>query len=109
MRKMDSNPLLYDCKPKPSEICWLLTGFRAAKSSSFSDKINSIWQGDDIIAFGIPEQIKNKPSRFHRPTSLSIRMSVLCLCSSPHTSTETGEGNGLLVDQNIFQIPFSLV
>lgn len=35
-------------------------------------------------------------------------MAILSLSSSPYSTTKATEWNGLLVDQNILQIPFSL-
>jgi len=60
------------------------------------------------IALSILEQIQNELSRFHRPASLSIGLPVLGLSSTPYTTTETSEGNGLLVNQNILQISLCL-
>ena len=47
-------------------------------------------------------------SRFDRLASLPIWMHVLGLSSLSNTFTEVGEMYGLLVDQNIIQIPFGL-
>nr|GMD24581.1 hypothetical protein Iba_chr08cCG1960 [Ipomoea batatas] len=81
------------CKLHKNKNWYFSILYREVKDSE-SEQVN--------IAFGVLEQIKNELCRFHRPPSLSIRMSVLSLSSSSNATAEAGEGNGLLVGQNIF-------
>ena len=60
------------------------------------------------ITLGVFKQNYDVFSRFDRLASLPIWMHVLGLSSLSNTFTEVGEMYGLLVDQNIIQIPFGL-
>lgn len=60
------------------------------------------------IALSIFQQIKYKPGRFYWPTTLSIGVPVLGLCSSPDTTTESSKWNCLFVGQNILKVSLGL-
>ena len=60
------------------------------------------------IALGILKQVKNEASRFRWPAPLTIRVTILSLSSTTNTTAKPSEGDGLLVSNNIFKVPFSL-
>lgn len=91
-------------KPKPTMIN---LGWEGPNGENINKKMEC-WDQYFCIAFCVFEQVKNKLCRFNGPASLPIWMTVLRLSSTPNSTTEPGEWNGLLVDKNILQVPFSL-
>lgn len=60
------------------------------------------------IALGVLEKAQQERRGLHRPTPLSIGMARLGLGCASNPTTEAAERDGLLVSQDIFQIPLRL-